>query len=74
MNEKQFLEEQLEWTKEQIILLDKIEEKLQEMKRLAIYARDHQENREQIKRIQEQIFRIQQEINMLQHEFKQCTH
>ena len=36
--QKEFLEQQLQWTKEQIRILDEMDKKLQEMKKIAEYA------------------------------------
>ena len=41
---KQFLEQQLEWFKEQDRILEEIEMKLHEMKKIAQYALDHELN------------------------------
>ena len=40
--QKKFLEEQLEWCKEQDRILEEIEMKLHEMKRIAEYALEHE--------------------------------
>ena len=37
-DQKKFLEEQLEWSKEQVRILDEIDMRLHEMKRIAEYA------------------------------------
>lgn len=40
-DQKEFLEQQLQWTKEQVRILDAMDVKLHEMKEIAEYALEH---------------------------------
>lgn len=49
---KKFLVEQVEWCKRQDSMLEQIENKLYEMKELAVYARDHELTSNEVNRLQ----------------------
>jgi len=42
MSEDIYVEEKLIWVKQRLVMLEKVDEKLKEMKELAEYARDNQ--------------------------------
>lgn len=55
MQLKQFLEEQLEWCKQQDLILEKIEEKLFEMKCIAEYVSEHVLSSSEMSRLNRQL-------------------
>lgn len=73
-DEKKFLNEQLAWVKYRIQLLTKIEAKLQEMKVLAEYAKNHQEDSEELNDIQLKVNKLQREIELLEREQLNILH
>ncbi|MDQ0231462.1 hypothetical protein [Metabacillus malikii] len=64
--EKDFLKEQLEWTKEQIQILDKIDNKLHEMKAIAVYVTEHSLIHEETKKFQAQLLELQNDVKLLE--------
>jgi polyhydroxyalkanoate synthesis regulator phasin len=63
---KEFLEEQVEWCKYQDYILEKIENKLYEMKELAEYARDNELTQIEVNRLNEQLNIFKQEVHFLE--------
>ncbi|MDL0421337.1 DUF1192 family protein [Caldibacillus thermoamylovorans] len=71
---KDFLEQQLEWTKEQAYILDQIDEKLHQMKRIAIYAAEHDLPDYAINELNTRINRLKQEVHMLERKMHGTIH
>lgn len=67
---KQFLEEQLEWCKEQDHILKQIEMKLYEMKDIAQYAYDHELSAIEVERLNNQINQLKEEVHSLEAQLK----
>lgn len=65
---KDLLEEKLKWVKYRLEILDKIENKLKEMKTLAQYAKNNNLNSTQIKEINSKINILNEEILKLDEE------
>ena len=58
---KEFLEQELQRTKERIGILDDIDEKLHKMKKIAEYAKEHELSEAEAERLNEEITALQQE-------------
>ncbi|SKC55801.1 hypothetical protein [Maledivibacter halophilus] len=65
---KDLLEEKLKWVKYRLEILDKIENKLKEIKTLAQYAKNNNLNSTQIKEINSKINILNEEILKLDEE------
>lgn len=61
-NNEKYLKEKLEWVKYRMEMLDKMEEKLREMKKLVQYAKDNDLDDEEIKEINVKLNRLKDEI------------
>jgi flagellin-like hook-associated protein FlgL len=71
---KEFLEQQLEWTKDQARILDQIDEKLHQMKRIAVYAADHNLPEYEIKELNLTINRLKEEVDLLEKQMRGTVH
>lgn len=71
---KKFLEEQVEWCKRQDAILEKIENKLYEMKALAEYARDRNLSLVESQLINTQLNTLKQEVNSLEQQLHSIVH
>lgn len=49
--QKEFLNQQLQWTKKQIMILDDMDEKLQAMKKIAEYAAENDLSIEEVEKL-----------------------
>lgn len=67
---KEFLEQQLEWTKDQSRILDQIDENLQQMKRIAVYAAEYDLPDYEINELNRTLIRLKQEVHMLEKQFR----
>lgn len=63
---KEILEQELEWTKKQICLLDQIDEKLHQMKIIAAYAAEHDLQEDEVSGLNTRINILKQEVHMLE--------
>ncbi|WP_096156607.1 hypothetical protein [Bacillus sp. FJAT-45066] len=70
----EFLQAQLEWTKQQNRLLDLIEEKLHEMKEIAEHALDDTLTKHDRQLLNEQLQELQKELGILELKLKPQTH
>ena len=64
--QKEFLEEQLQWTKDQIAILDEMDGKLQEMKKIAEYAAANDLATDEIEKLNSQLKGLQNEYSFLE--------
>ena len=71
---KAFLEQQLKWAKEQTRILDQIDEKLHQMKRIAIYAAEHDLPEYEIDESNTRINELKQEVHMLERQRNGAVH
>ncbi|WP_033827755.1 hypothetical protein [Bacillus andreraoultii] len=71
---KEFLEQQLEWTKEQAYILDQINEKLHQMKRIAVYAVEHNLSDYEINELNTKLDILKQEVHMLEKQMHGTVH
>ncbi|RKD32337.1 hypothetical protein [Thermohalobacter berrensis] len=60
--DKEYFEQKLEWVKYRIKMLNKIEEKLREMKGLAKYVKDNDLDEEEIQEINTKIDSLREEV------------
>ncbi|WP_033542921.1 hypothetical protein [Planococcus sp. CAU13] len=72
--QKEFLEEQLQWTKEQILILDEMDMKLQEMRKIAEYAAKYELPADEIEKLNRQIKELQNEYSFLEAQRKTEIH
>lgn len=72
--QKKFLKEQVEWCKRQDAILEKIENKLYEMKALAEYARDHNLSLIETDLINNQLNTLKQEVHSLEQQLHSIVH
>lgn len=72
--QKKFLEEQIEWCKEQDSILVEIEEKLYEMKELAEYARDRELSPMEIDKLNGQLNTLKREVHSLERKLQSVVH
>ncbi len=64
--EKRILVEQLEWTREQARLLDEMDVKLHEMRKIAEYAKEHELSPMEIERMNGELNKLIDEYNALE--------
>ncbi|MEL3960243.1 hypothetical protein MKZ01_03130 [Lysinibacillus endophyticus] len=67
---KKFLQEQVEWCKQQDRTLEKIENKLFEMKKLSEYSRDYKLSPSEIKNLNDQLNKMRLEIYTLEQQLQ----
>lgn len=71
---KKFLEQQLEWTKKQVLLLDEIDVKLLEMKRIAQYVVDHELSAFERDTLNNQLDDLKNEVHFLEKQLHTIVH
>lgn len=64
--QREFLEQQLQWTEEQIRILDEMDVKLHEMKRIAEYALEHVLSPIETERLNGELNILKNEFNSLE--------
>jgi hypothetical protein len=72
--QKKFLEQQLQWSKEQSRILEEIEEKLYEMKGLAEYALTYELSPIEINKLNEQLNDLKNEVHSLEKQLRSIVH
>lgn len=72
--QKEFLEEQLYRTKEQIAMLDEMDRKLQEMKKIAEYVIKNELLKNEIEKLNDQLKELQIEYNFIEEQRKTEFH
>ena len=73
-DQKKFLEEQLEWTKEQVRILDEIDIRLHEMKKIAEYAVEHELSSTEKIRLNNQMKDLKAEVDSLEKQLHTVVH
>lgn len=68
------LEQQLQWTKEQMHILDKMDVKLHEMKKIAEYALAHSLSVNEIEMLNTELSALKSELNSLEKELYPLLH
>ena len=74
LEHKKFLEEQLEWCKKQDGILEEIEMKLYEMKRIAEYALEHELTLDEIEELNSQLNELKREVHALEKQLHSVVH
>ena len=72
--QKRFLKEQVEWCEMQDIVLEKIENKLYQMKKLAEYVRDYEPTSIQVNRLNARLNILKQEVHSLEQQLQSYVH
>lgn len=71
---KRFLEEQVDWCKNQDSILEKIEKKLYEIKKLAEYVLQHELTTLEVNKLNDQLNTLKQEIHSLEQQLQSVIH
>lgn len=71
---KKFLKEQLQWCKKQDHILEEIDTKLHEMKRIAEYALDNELRSEEAEELNAQLNELKNEVHLLEKRLRSVIH
>lgn len=71
---KQFLKKQLQWCKEQDRILEEIDSKLHEMKRIAEYALKHDLSSVEVEELNCQLNELKNEVHSLEKQLQSVVH
>jgi predicted nucleic acid-binding Zn-ribbon protein len=71
---KQFLERQLDWCKKQDHILEEIEMKLHEMKKVAQYTLDHELTAREIDQLNGHLNELKREVHFLEKQLHSVVH
>ena len=71
---KKFLEQQLQWSKEQVRILDEIDEKLHEMKEIAQYAAEQELSAYEANELNTRLNDLNDEVHALEKQLNQIVH
>ena len=71
---KQFLEQQLKWCKKQDRILEEVEMKLHEMKKIAQYALNHELTAIEIDQLNGQLNELKREVHCLEKQLHSFGH
>jgi len=72
--QKKFLEEQLHWCKEQDRILEEMESRLREMKRIAEYALEKELNSAEINELDGRLNELKKEVHFLEEQLHSVVH
>lgn len=72
--QKKHLEQQLQWTKERVCILDEMNVKLHEMKRIAEYALEHTLSAIEIERLNGELDTLKNEFSSLERQLYPILH
>lgn len=72
--QKKHLEQQLQWTKERVCILDEMNVKLHEMKRIAEYAVEHTLSAIEIERLNGELDTLKNEFSSLEKQLDSILH
>ncbi len=72
--QKEFLEQQLQWAKDQDCILAKIEAKLYEMRAIAEYAATHELTADEVELLNDQLRALKGEIDSLEQRLHSVIH
>lgn len=73
-NLREFLERQLQWSKEQILILDAIDVKLHEMKEIVEYVLEYDFTPDDTEELNGQLNELQREVHSLQKQLHSVVH
>ncbi|MGY0692497.1 hypothetical protein ACW2QC_06850 [Virgibacillus sp. FSP13] len=65
-NQKKFLEQQLQWTREQMLILDEINLILHEMKEIALYTLEHEVTSEEMVQLNDRLNELKETVHDLE--------
>jgi vacuolar-type H+-ATPase subunit I/STV1 len=71
---KKFLEQQLQWSREQARILDEIDVNLHEMKEIAEYALKHELTKDEIEKLNSQLNDLKDVIHSLEKQLHSVIH
>ncbi|KXH79733.1 hypothetical protein [Sporosarcina sp. HYO08] len=71
---KKFLEEQLQWCKDQDAILEEMNVKLHEMKRIAEYAVEHKLTVVEVDKLNGQLNELKREVHFLESQLQSIVH
>jgi flagellin-like hook-associated protein FlgL len=71
---KEFLEQQLQWSKEQASILDEIEANLHEMKEIAVYASKHELTSDEVEKLNYQLNHLKNVVQYLEKKLRSVIH
>ncbi|KEF40312.1 hypothetical protein M670_00338 [Schinkia azotoformans MEV2011] len=74
LERKKFLEDQLQWCKEQDRILEEIESKLYEMKKIAAYALKHDLSLIEINELNGQLGNLKNQVKILEKRLQSIVH
>jgi hypothetical protein len=72
--DKKFLEEQIQWCKQQDLILEEIEMKLYEMKKIAQYSLEHNLTPIELEQLNTQLNELKDEVHFLQKKLDSVVH
>jgi len=72
--QKRFVEEQLQWCKKQDAILEEMNVKLHEMKRIAEYAREHELTSIEINELNGRLNELKREVHFLEKQLRSVVH
>lgn len=72
--DKKFLEEQLQWCKEQDSILEEIEVKLHEMKKIAEWVLEHELTPAKTDELNSQLNELKEEVHFLEKQLQSAVH
>jgi predicted metal-dependent hydrolase len=71
---KEFLEQQLQWIKKQDAILQEIDEKLHEMKRIAEYRLEHELSSAEINELNRKLNELKRDVHVLENQLREVVH
>lgn len=72
--DKKFLEEQIQWCKQQDLILEEIEMKLHKMKKIAQYSLEHNLTPIELEQLNTQLNELKDEVHFLQKKLDSVVH
>ncbi len=73
-DQKKFLEQQLQWSREQARILDEIDVRLHKMKEIAEYALEHELTSVEIDKLNSQLNELKCEVHSLEKQLQSVIH
>jgi flagellin-like hook-associated protein FlgL len=71
---KEFLEQQLQWSKEQASILDEIEANLHKMKEIAVYASKQELTSDEVEKLNDQLNHLKNVVQYLEKKLRSVIH
>lgn len=70
----EFLQEKSKWIKQRMLVLDELDIKLQEMREIALYAKNSQLSHAERERLNQEIQELNSEVEFLQQQLEHIHH